>query len=253
MSKRKQLGNKIRFEVFKRDKFTCQYCGKKSPDIVLNVDHIKPVSKGGTNDIINLITSCFECNSGKKDVLLSDDSEITKKQKQLESIQERKNQLEMMYEWQMELLNIDEDIIVKICEIWDHITGYEITETGINNNIRPLLSRYSFDEIIESMKISVSQYYKQDKDGSINKALNYIEKICRNKKLNLDKPYMKDLFYHRGILRNRLSYIVEWEAIKMLEEMYLSGVELSCMRSICENSNSWSEFKQDYNDVMGEQ
>jgi len=53
--------------------------------------------------------------------------------------------------------------------------------------------------------------------------------------------------------RDKFTYIVEWEAIKMLEEMYLSGVELSCMRSICENSNSWSEFKQDYNDVMGEQ
>ena len=48
---RKSLSNKIRFEVFKRDNFTCQYCGRKAPEIVLNVDHIEPVSKGGTNDI----------------------------------------------------------------------------------------------------------------------------------------------------------------------------------------------------------
>ena len=65
MSKRKNVSNKTRFEVFKRDNFTCQYCGKSAPEVVLNVDHIEPVSKGGSNDISNLITSCFECNNGK--------------------------------------------------------------------------------------------------------------------------------------------------------------------------------------------
>ena len=43
MSKRKSLSKKIRFEVFKRDKFTCQYCGKTAPNVVLEVDHIEPV------------------------------------------------------------------------------------------------------------------------------------------------------------------------------------------------------------------
>jgi 5-methylcytosine-specific restriction endonuclease McrA len=62
MSKRKAIGKKIRFEVFKRDKFTCQYCGEKSPDVILHIDHINPVAEGGGNDIINLITSCVACN-----------------------------------------------------------------------------------------------------------------------------------------------------------------------------------------------
>ena len=46
-AKRKALSQKIRFEVFKRDSFTCQYCGRKAPDVVLQVDHIVPVAKGG--------------------------------------------------------------------------------------------------------------------------------------------------------------------------------------------------------------
>ena len=70
--KRKTIGDKLRFEVFKRDQFKCQYCGKAAPDVVLNVDHINPVSKGGENDILNLVTSCEDCNSGKSDRLLSD-------------------------------------------------------------------------------------------------------------------------------------------------------------------------------------
>lgn len=49
MEKRKAISQTLRFEVFKRDLFTCQYCGKRAPDVVLEVDHIKPVSKGGSN------------------------------------------------------------------------------------------------------------------------------------------------------------------------------------------------------------
>ncbi len=55
MAKRKAISKKVRFEVFKRDSFTCQYCGAKAPDVVLNCDHIEPVSKGGTNKLLNLI------------------------------------------------------------------------------------------------------------------------------------------------------------------------------------------------------
>lgn len=54
-----------RFKVLNRDNFTCQYCGKKSPEAKLEIDHIKPVSKGGDNSMENLVTSCFDCNRGK--------------------------------------------------------------------------------------------------------------------------------------------------------------------------------------------
>lgn len=62
---RKSLSLTARFRIFHRDSFTCQYCGRKPPEIVLEVDHIRPVSEGGTNDELNLVTSCFECNRGK--------------------------------------------------------------------------------------------------------------------------------------------------------------------------------------------
>ncbi len=62
---------KIRFMVLHRDSFTCQYCGRTPKDgTKLEVDHIVPKSKGGDNKMDNLITACFECNQGKKDVLL---------------------------------------------------------------------------------------------------------------------------------------------------------------------------------------
>ena len=57
MAERKPIPKKLRFEVFKRDRFTCQYCGRMSPDVILEVDHIKPVAEGGEDEILNLITS----------------------------------------------------------------------------------------------------------------------------------------------------------------------------------------------------
>ena len=76
MSNRKSVGNRVRFEVFKRDSFTCQYCGVKAPEVILEVDHITPVAEGGSNDLLNLVTSCRDCNSGKSDKKLSDESAV---------------------------------------------------------------------------------------------------------------------------------------------------------------------------------
>lgn len=56
MSGRRSTGKRLRFEIFKRDHFTCQYCGAQPPSIVLVIDHIDPVAEGGLTVIENLIT-----------------------------------------------------------------------------------------------------------------------------------------------------------------------------------------------------
>jgi 5-methylcytosine-specific restriction endonuclease McrA len=65
---------KLRFEVFKRDNFTCQYCGRNVKDdkIKIHCDHVLPKNKGGKNTYKNLVTACEECNLGKSDVLLDE-------------------------------------------------------------------------------------------------------------------------------------------------------------------------------------
>ena len=65
------FSKRVRFEVFKRDEFTCQYCGRNPPAVVLECDHVIAVASGGGDEITNLITACFDCNRGKSDVSLS--------------------------------------------------------------------------------------------------------------------------------------------------------------------------------------
>lgn len=60
-----KLWKNISKKVFDRDNYTCQYCGQKGKK--LEVDHIIPISKSGTNHISNLATACRKCNRQKKD------------------------------------------------------------------------------------------------------------------------------------------------------------------------------------------
>jgi len=72
MTTRIAITKRQRFDVFSRDKFTCQYCGKTPPEVTLHVDHIIPVKEGGGNEPENLRTACDECNLGKGAKLLSE-------------------------------------------------------------------------------------------------------------------------------------------------------------------------------------
>ncbi len=64
-----------RFDVFQRDHHTCQYCGRKAPDVELEIDHLIPVAEGGTDDFDNLVTSCADCNRGKSAKLIEEFTE----------------------------------------------------------------------------------------------------------------------------------------------------------------------------------
>lgn len=61
---------KLRSAVFERDAYTCKYCG--SHGARLECDHVIPVSKGGSHDLLNLVTACFQCNRSKRDLDLKD-------------------------------------------------------------------------------------------------------------------------------------------------------------------------------------
>lgn len=63
---RRPINIKTRTKVLERDNFTCVNCGRAAIDgVVLHIDHIKPISKGGTDEIYNLRTLCADCNKGK--------------------------------------------------------------------------------------------------------------------------------------------------------------------------------------------
>jgi 5-methylcytosine-specific restriction endonuclease McrA len=54
-----------RFNIYSRDRNTCQYCGERLPRSELNLDHIVPRSQGGLSRWDNVVCSCHACNRRK--------------------------------------------------------------------------------------------------------------------------------------------------------------------------------------------
>ena len=61
----------LRKIAFERDNYTCVYCGAFE-GVTLHLDHLYPVSKGGGNDLENLVTACDACNLSKHARIIPD-------------------------------------------------------------------------------------------------------------------------------------------------------------------------------------
>lgn len=246
-SERKPVPNKVRFEVFKRDNFTCQYCGAKAPDVILNVDHIKPVKTGGDNDISNLITSCFPCNSGKGARELDDNAVIEKQRAQLEELNERRLQLEMLLEWREGLRELKSAELDAVSDYWSKHTGYSLTDFG-KNKLKKWLKKFGQKEVLEGMDICIEQYCSYEEDeitkDSIDKAFDYIPRVLGVRRVEKDKPWIRDLYYVRGILRNRLSYVNEAMCMKLLEDACNAGATIESIREFAKTVPNWTKFRE---------
>lgn len=62
------VSKRTRFEVLRRDEYTCQYCGETAPDMKITVDHVMPVALGGSDFPGNLVAACVDCNAGKTSI-----------------------------------------------------------------------------------------------------------------------------------------------------------------------------------------
>lgn len=246
MSKRKGISKTVRFEVFKRDSFTCQYCGVSAPDVVLHVDHINPVAGGGTNDIMNLITSCQPCNAGKSDRQLDDNSILAKQKAQLDDLNKRREQLEMMLSWREGLSDLEEMKVDAFDQAFNAVTDCNLNDYG-KAKVRRWLKHNSLEALLEALDASLDSYYKGgDPDPDENnklagEAFNRVLSVVRGKTKYADRPHMRDLFYIRGIIRNRC-YCNDRKAIELLEEAYDAGIHIEDLKQLALTTTSWTSW-----------
>lgn len=170
MAKRKNIGKTLRFDIFKRDSFTCQYCGANPPNVVLEVDHIFPVSKGGSDEITNLITSCFDCNRGKRDNLLKDKSNPELVYPNFDKIKQLKEYNKYQKQLENELYESAWDIIKLMYNDSTNV------RKDIFNSVKYFLRKLDFSEVSEAVEITRSKF------SNINRyAFSYFCGVCHNK------------------------------------------------------------------------
>lgn len=64
------LGSQEKFKIAFRDEFTCQFCGDRPGNSGIEIDHLIPVSKSGSDNEENLIATCKKCNRGKSNEIV---------------------------------------------------------------------------------------------------------------------------------------------------------------------------------------
>lgn len=246
---RRPLRQSVRFEVFKRDSFCCQYCGKAAPDVVLNCDHIKPVAKGGTNDILNLITACFDCNSGKSDKELSDQSALAKQKRQLDELNEKREQLELLQKYRESVSSIDDDKINYIVELVNlELSSCSVSDFG-RKKIKSWIKKFEYKVVIEAIEISSEQYLKFDAHGdctesSNNKFWNMVPRIATVKSKGDDSPD-KNAYYVRAIIRNRGLNFTDYIALNLIKQAIGCNASFDSLKELAKTAKNWTEFRVD--------
>ncbi|MPZ49858.1 MAG: hypothetical protein GEU75_11305 [Dehalococcoidia bacterium] len=246
--KRESMRPSLRFEVFKRDAFTCQYCGATAPDVLLEVDHIKSKAQGGDDTVINLITACRTCNSGKGSRELNDTSIVSRQKAQLDDLNERRLQLEMMLEWRDGLRDLTDRQVEAVARAFQDACDLSVNDVG-RRDIKKWLGQFSISELLEALDTSVQTYIRFDDKGkgtleSAQKAFSYTPRIAKNNKSGGLPEHLRRLFYVRGILRNRLHYVNERLVMSLLEDAYKANVDLDSLEQFTKVVSSWSIFRE---------
>lgn len=247
--KREAVSKRTRFEVFKRDKFRCQYCGSAAPDVLLHVDHIKPVADGGKSNILNLITACDGCNLGKSNVLLSDDTAVLKSRRQAEQLQERREQLELLMQWHDGLRDLEiEKTKTLAIFIANLIPGYRLSQTGMDR-LSSLLSTYTAEEVFSAYRQSCNKYLRRNDAGellaeSVETATSKAGAFCKMNREAVEDPDIKDLYYVRGIIRKRLEgrYFVPHMALQWIQAARSYGASIESLKHAAKQATSYSSF-----------
>lgn len=160
------ISKKIRFEIFKRDGFQCQYCGKTPPEVVLEIDHIKPRKRKGKDNEENLITACFDCNRGKgAEELKIAPPKTEERIKHLEEKEEQLNEYLRLQEKQLRRIEKDIDFVNKVFGDLSKISGDSRCFNALGRSqVKNALKRFNKHQIVEALEIAWQKDYVSIED-----------------------------------------------------------------------------------------
>jgi hypothetical protein len=175
MTKRTSISKSKRFGIFKRDGFKCQYCGATPPTVILHLDHIHPVSKGGTNAEENLVTSCSNCNLGKSTNLLNSvPKSLKEKATEVAEAEEQLRAYGEVFQSQSDRIERDAWDILQELRLVDNGQAY----TSQLTSAKTFIKRLPKHELLEAAEIALSKFIRK---SEARKRFQYFCGICWNK------------------------------------------------------------------------
>lgn len=251
MTERAPIPKKLRFEVFKRDSFTCQYCGRKSPEFVLHCDHIKPVAEGGATEMLNLVTACNACNLGKGAILLDDASAVERQRRQIEELNERRQQIEMMLEWRDELAKHQVDEVQVVADAMSARSKFEPNDNG-KAKIRRWIKKHGLSEVLASMDEAFDRHLTNDSQATWEFAFNKIPSVASLRAQERVDPHIRKLLYIQAILRNRWD-IENLDCVAPLRKRLDAGLSIEALELAAKSvrfEDAWKDLDEAAASIM---
>jgi len=197
--------------------------------------------------LTNLITACMPCNLGKRDVALNEHAAVNKARAQMDELQERREQLELMMQWRESLRDLDQEAVERIAEYWQgHTPGWSVNDNG-KRSIKKWLQQFSVEEICKAMDAAATSYleFNGEKvtEESWSLAFDKIVGICRVNRASETDPDIKQLYYIRGILRKRIpGYFDDAKSLQYLKNARSWDIPLEELSTMARSVNNWSGF-----------
>jgi hypothetical protein len=210
------------------------------------------VADGGTNELTNLITACQSCNLGKRDVPLAENAAVNKARAQMEELQERREQLELIMQWREGLCDLGDETVERPAEFSQKLApGWSVSEHG-KRNFKKWLQQFSVTQLTVGMDIAATAYLKFNNDQTVTQeswetAFGKIIGICRVNRASESNQDIKQLYYIRGILRKRIpGYFDEAKALRYLKNARTLNVPMEELSEIALSVKNL-EWLQNYN------
>jgi len=146
---------------------------------MLEVDHIQPSSKGGSGDINNLVTSCFDCNRGKRDIVLSTVPNSVKQN--LKILKEKELQFSEYYDFAQKIEKRIQREILAVSAIYaKEFPGWVFNESFQQASIKNFLQHLPSTVVEEAMWQSCQRMKAchHDEESARGEAIRYFCGYC---------------------------------------------------------------------------
>ena len=205
---------------------------------------------------MNYVTAWVACNLGKGAIPLDDHSAVLKQRAQMEDAAARREQVEMMAQWQRELATLDAVGIDVAANLWGSLVpGSALTPVGRDIMARAL-RRLGPELVLDAIRTAIQTYAKRGADGdwdhpSLGDALNKVAGICVNRQKQEKLPELPQLYYVRGILRNR--FPDRWdnaEIMRLLQRAVRAGISVDVLQDQARDASTYWRWKNDLAEII---
>lgn len=233
--KSRSISKRVRFEVFKRDGFACVYCGAHPPQVLLQLDHLRPIAQGGTCEIDNLVTACEACNNGKGAVELTQIPESLRAK--ASRVAEAEEQLRLYQQTLQDKADRLEDEAWAVANALFPPKCKEIRRDWLKS-LKNFLEQLGFHSVQDAAEIAYSRFAFNDK-----RKWAYFCGVCWKR---IKAPPINDssLSAITDTLASRLEELDRVECVAFLRATAAAGINPAWVRHLAGYVSSWAQFKE---------